>query len=267
LLPGRNPSVEAVEADLQLSRMAAGSYSKSCKSASTASTEPTLPLRLRFFILKLILLLNIEMTDHIQSFTKVYETCAWGDNKSSEYKGSSGEGSSIEYNLGTYIPFIRAFFKTRNIESVVDVGCGDWRCGELIYRNLGINYTGVDAYETLIERHKKQWEKHTWLHLNGYADRAQLPEADVLLLKDVIQHWTTAEIYTFLDDVIASKKYKYIMLINCCFQKTDDEDIGAHCIDTYRFRPLSSTKLPLKKYNPQVLTRYHTKEVCLIETS
>lgn len=207
------------------------------------------------------------MTDHIKAFTKVYEECHWGDNKSEEYKGSSGDGSSIEYNLGTYIPFIRAFFKTRNINSVVDVGCGDWRCGELIYRNLHIDYTGVDAYEALIERHKKQWAQHTWLHLNGYADRAQLPEADVLLLKDVIQHWTTAEIYTFLDDITASKKYKYILIINCCSQKTDNEDIDKSCMDTYRFRPLSANKLPLKKYKPEILTIYKSKEVSVIETS
>ena len=205
----------------------------------------------------------VEMTDHKTAFTKVYETCAWGDNKDDGYKGSSGEGSSVEYNIGTYIPFIRAFFKIKDIKSVVDAGCGDWRCGPFIYKD-DVKYTGVDAYEPLITRNSECWSQHTWLHLNVFADRSELPSADVLILKDVIQHWTTEEIYTFLDDITTSKKYKYVLITNCCMQSKDDDDIPDHCIDTYRFRPLTATMLPLKKYSPEILTKYRTKEVSLI---
>lgn len=197
----------------------------------------------------------------------MYETCAWGDNKEEGYKGSSGEGSSIEYNMATYIPFLRAFFKVKGIESVVDVGCGDWRCGELIYRSDAIKYTGVDAYEALIKRNSERWSQHKWMCMDGYKERANLPSADLLILKDVIQHWTTAEIYEFLDDITISKKFKYILIVNCCFQKHDDQDIGEHCINTYRFRPLSAQFLPLKKYKPEIISRYHTKEISVIETS
>lgn len=207
------------------------------------------------------------VADHKEAFTKVYETCAWGDNKEREYKGSSGEGSSIEYNLTSYIPFIRAFFKIKGIKSVVDVGCGDWRCGDLIYRQDPIDYTGVDAYEALIKRNSETWKQHKWMCLDGFKERASLPSADLLILKDVIQHWKTAEIYEFLDDITTSKKFKYILIVNCCFQRYDNEDIPTHCIETYRFRPLSANYLPLKKYDAKILTNYRTKEICLIETS
>jgi len=207
------------------------------------------------------------MTDHKEAFTRVYETCAWGDNKEVGYKGSSGEGSSIQYNMATYIPFLRAFFKVKGIKSVVDVGCGDWRCGDLIYRQDPIDYTGVDAYDALIKRNAETWKQHKWICMDGFKERANLPSADLLILKDVIQHWKTAEIYEFLDDITTSKKFKYILLVNCCYQKADDEDIPAHCFDTYRFRPLSADYLPLKKYGATILTKYHTKEACVIETS
>lgn len=207
------------------------------------------------------------MTDHKTAFTNVYETCAWGDNKDSGYKGSSGEGSSIQYNIATYIPFLRAFLSLKEIKSVVDIGCGDWRCGDLIYRESAIHYTGADAYEALIKRNSEQWPQHKWICMDGLKERDKLPSADLLILKDVIQHWTTAEIYEFLDDVSTSKKFKYILIVNCCYQKADDEEIPAHCIGTYRFRPLSANFLPLKKYEAKILTKYHTKEVCLIETS
>jgi SAM-dependent methyltransferase len=207
------------------------------------------------------------MGDHKEAFTKVYEECHWGDNKEKGYKGSSGEGSSIEYNLATYIPFIRAFFKIKGIKSVVDVGCGDWRCGDLIYRQDPIDYTGVDAYEALIKRNSEQWSQHKWMCMDGFKERASLPSADLLILKDVLQHWTTAEIYEFLDDITTSKKFKYILIVNCSFQKADDEDIPEHIINTYRHRPLSANFFPLKKYGAKILTKYKTKEACLIETS
>ena len=31
-------------------------------------------------------------------FTKIYENNMWGNNNNSEYNGSSGEGSLVEYN-------------------------------------------------------------------------------------------------------------------------------------------------------------------------
>ena len=43
------------------------------------------------------------MADHTQLFTEVYETSTWGTNNDNEYKGSSGGGSAVEYNINSYI--------------------------------------------------------------------------------------------------------------------------------------------------------------------
>jgi hypothetical protein len=69
-------------------------------------------------------------------FTNIYETSFWGDNKNHDYKGSSGYGSGIDYNKFTYVPFLKNFIQKKNIQSVVDLGCGDFRCGPLIYDDL-----------------------------------------------------------------------------------------------------------------------------------
>jgi len=34
---------------------------------------------------------------------------SWGNNNNAEYNGSSGEGSAINYNENTYIPFLKKF--------------------------------------------------------------------------------------------------------------------------------------------------------------
>ena len=69
-------------------------------------------------------------------FTEIYEISWWGDNKNPEYKGSSGGGSDVEYNINTYVPFLKKFITENNIKSVIDLGCGDFRCGPFIYNDL-----------------------------------------------------------------------------------------------------------------------------------
>ena len=44
-----------------------------------------------------------------QVFTNIYEQKLWGDNNNPSYKGSSGEGSDINYNKDDYVPFIKKF--------------------------------------------------------------------------------------------------------------------------------------------------------------
>ena len=82
--------------------------------------------------------------EHI--FTNIYEYNYWGNNNNSEYKGSSGGGSYIEYNKDTYVPFLKKFIINHNIKDVVDLGCGDFVCGKLIYDDLDIKYTVYDQW-------------------------------------------------------------------------------------------------------------------------
>jgi len=78
----------------------------------------------------------------------------WGNNNSLYYQGGSGLGSCPEYILPDYIPFFKKFINQYNIETIVDLGCGDFRSGDLIYNDLNINYTGYDAYQLIIENNK-----------------------------------------------------------------------------------------------------------------
>ena len=97
--------------------------------------------------------------NYLQGYTKIVNG---GDNRSRDYRGSSGPGSALEYNKTTYIPFLRKFFKEHNIHSVVDLGCGDFRCGEAIYGDLDILYNGYDAYSRLIELHQNTYTKYNF---------------------------------------------------------------------------------------------------------
>jgi len=196
-------------------------------------------------------------------FTNIYENKIWGNNNSSEYNGSSGAGSNIEYNKDTYIPFLKKFIKDNNVKTVIDLGCGDFRCGPIIYDELDIFYTGYDAYNKVVDYNSTKYSlpKYTFKHLDFCNNKETIINGDLCILKDVIQHWELSSIYVFLDYLVEHKKFKYILLTNCCNQKQDNTNIN-----NGSFRDLNSEYLPLKKYKPKSLYKYSTKEVCIIET-
>lgn len=198
-----------------------------------------------------------------QDFTNLYERNMWGNNDNIEYNGSSGDGSEIYYNKDSYIPFLKKLLTSNNIKNVVDLGCGDFKCGKLIYDDLDISYTGYDVYKKIIDYHTKQQEyklpKYSFLHLDFYNNKESIIQGDICILKDVIQHWALDNIYNFLDYLVESKKFKYILICNCCAQMQDNTNIV-----TGDFRQLSCEYLPLKKYNPTKLYNYRSKEVSLI---
>ena len=75
------------------------------------------------------------MNKHITIFTDIYENCVWGNNNESEYSGTSGLGSEINYNKD-YIFFLKKFIVENNISKITDLGCGDFKCGKAIYDDL-----------------------------------------------------------------------------------------------------------------------------------
>jgi hypothetical protein len=197
-----------------------------------------------------------------QCFTDIYETGVWGSNNIAEYKGSSGGGSDIDYNKDNYVPFLKKFITDNNIKKIVDLGCGDFRCGKLIYDDLDIIYTGYDTYKKLIVYNSNQYSlpKYSFTHLDFCNNKESIMNGDLCILKDVIQHWSLDNIYNFLDYLVEYKKFKYILICNCSYQTQDNTDIqnGDH-------HQLSCEYLPLKKYNPIKLYNYHSKEVSLIQ--
>jgi hypothetical protein len=195
-------------------------------------------------------------------FTDIYEKKLWDDNKNAEYSGSSGGGSSINYNKDSYVPFLKEFIVSNNIKKITDLGCGDFICGKLIYDDIDVLYTGYDTYKKLLDYHSKihVLPKYSFIHLDFYNNKENIVAGELCILKDVIQHWSLDCIYKFLDYLVEHKKFKYILICNCCNQLYNDSNI-----QTGEWRSLSCDFNPLKKYSPKKLYNYNTKEVSVIE--
>jgi 2-polyprenyl-3-methyl-5-hydroxy-6-metoxy-1,4-benzoquinol methylase len=192
----------------------------------------------------------LNQTEHINHFSKIYETNEWG---------GSGAGSFPD-NTIAYREFIKTFLQKNNISTVVDYGCGDWQFSKLIDWSK-VNYIGLDCVENLIEQHNSVYKSNniSFEHVNKVDDFFKYT-GDLLLLKDVLQHWLNDEIVYFLDNVI--NNFKYILITNSSDQTYDWQDEPA------RSRPLSCDYLPLKKYNIKkkalITNQAGNKEISLI---
>lgn len=160
-------------------------------------------------------------------FSHIYENNVWGDNGLEEYRGSSGPGSSKEYNL-EYVKFVNEFIEEKNIKKVIDVGCGDWRIGEILFSDKEIDYTGYDVYNELINylNSKHGSERKRFIKLDASSEKEKIKSADLLLCKDVLQHWDNASVVDFVNWAIDSKKFKYVMITNCRGFNLNDVLIG-----------------------------------------
>lgn len=137
-----------------------------------------------------------------EAFEKVYATHEWG-------KGS-GEGSAPRHTRG-YVRFLQQFLKDHDIRSVVDMGCGDWQFSRYIDWS-GIQYHGFDLVSSVIEANKKRFAKPGIDFTRYDGDFNQLPSADLLIAKDVLQHLSHANIMKFLPTL---QRYSYCLITNC----------------------------------------------------
>lgn len=205
--------------------------------------------------------INEKEEKHEQIFTSIYERSYWGSNKNTQYKGSSGQGSAIEYNINTYIPFVKKFIIEKNIKTVIDLGCGDFRCGPSLYDDLDIIYNGYDTYKKLIDTHVQTFlpPKYNFHHLDICNKKEEIESGDLCILKDILQHWSVTSIHTTLEYFIQTKKFKYILIANCCHQPN-----GIDTMKTGEYRPLTCEKEPLKSLGAVKQFNWNSKEVSLI---
>ncbi|MCQ4162764.1 class I SAM-dependent methyltransferase [Roseomonas sp. GC11] len=143
-----------------------------------------------------------DRSQYREVFEAVYAGPAWG--------GTSGPGSSPVATL-EYRQFLERFIARNNIRSVVDIGCGDWQFSRYIHFGKA-SYLGVDVVPHLIERNQAAYGGEKVRFELAPEDPATLPQADLLLMKDVLQHLPDAEILHYRRHVVP--RYRFALLTN-----------------------------------------------------
>ena len=179
-----------------------------------------------------------------EAFTDIYASGKWGTHGDA---GTSGYGSSLASTV-MYRTFLEHFMAELGVHSVVDAGCGDWEFSQAIDWK-GIDYKGYDIVASVIDRDRANFERSNVHFFVANVVDADLPRADLLIVKHVLQHLPTASVQKFLAQL---PKYKHVLLVDSVNQSTlsgknTDIDVGG-------FRELDVTRAPFNVRGTKVLT-------------
>jgi SAM-dependent methyltransferase len=142
-------------------------------------------------------------------FNRIYAEGTWA--KDGTGKGTSGSGSTLEITQ-EYRAYVEDFIKRHAVTSVVDAGCGDWGFSSAM--DWGdASYLGIDIASDVIEAVRKKHEKgKIRFQIGDITD--ELPAADLLISKDVLQHLSNKLIHKFIKNNLRKGKYKWVILTN-----------------------------------------------------
>jgi SAM-dependent methyltransferase len=138
---------------------------------------------------------------NLSVFDEIYDEGFWAN--------GSGGGSALEA-CRPYMEFLQQFLDENNIQSLVDLGCGDWQFSQHLDFSV-INYFGIDASRIIIEANQRKFQSDNVQFdvLRSYED---LPSADLLICKQVLQHLNPKEVEAII--AIAFPKYKHLLITN-----------------------------------------------------
>lgn len=195
------------------------------------------------FNLRMLRLFNRHASDREIIFRRIYGKDCWGH--------GSGPGSSIEVTA-QYRTFLKRFMIKKKIKTVLDIGCGDWQFSHLIDWT-GIDYVGIDIVPSLIEQNNAKFGRNNIKFQVRDAVVDSLPRADLVILKDILQHLSNDSILRVLSKV----RCKFALVAENYTKVNRDCDDGG-------YRPLNLSAQPFDLKGEVVMWIGKRKRVVLL---
>ena len=136
-----------------------------------------------------------------ETFERIYELNAW--------EQGSGKGS-LPSTTGMYRRCVEQLIRNDEVRVVLDIGCGDWQFSRLIDWS-NVRYIGVDIVQSVVENNRLHFGGPNVTFIHGNILCMPLPEADLVLVKDVLQHWSNQTIWKFLSRFAS---YSMVLITN-----------------------------------------------------
>lgn len=125
-------------------------------------------------------------------FEAVYRNKSWGGRWrfwQRFYSGRGSTGSLAEKYCKAVAPLL-------NGKVVVDIGCGDFNIGRKLVKS-SCQYIACDIVKPLIEYNRKKFKGVDFRVLD--ATRDDLPDGDIVLIREVLQHLDNSSVSKVLD--------------------------------------------------------------------
>ena len=187
-----------------------------------------------------------------ETFSTIYKENLWGGEKG---EFCSGSGTTHE-NTRLYIEAVSDFIRQHDIKTLLDVGCGDFRIMKQIVEKTGVIFIGTDLVKDLIDYNNRTFgtDKITFLQHNAVTD--DLPAADLVTIRQVLQHLNNESITIILNKL---KPFRFALLTEHLYAGTEvvynaDKSTGPD-IRLYRKSGVFFDKPPFA-LNPRTFLEY-----------
>jgi hypothetical protein len=137
-------------------------------------------------------------------FSTIYRKKLWGGRLT--FGAHSGSGSR---NRAVVVPYVNAVRKTLlslGCPSVVDLGCGDFHVGSQLV-DCSRQFIACDIVDFVIEQNRRRFPMVDFRVLDAIND--DLPQTDVVLVRQVFQHLSNDQVSTILPKIC---RYQYAII-------------------------------------------------------
>ncbi len=132
-----------------------------------------------------------------------------------------------------YRGFLESFIALNRIASIVEIDCGDWQHTRFTLPDA-VTYLGLDRSAAVVERNNARFASATHRFAVMPADADDIPVAQLLLMKDALQHLGNDSIRALCDTLFP--RFAHCLLTDSYRkldtpQNTDIPDGGFRCLD------------------------------------
>lgn len=192
-------------------------------------------------------------------FDDVYKKHRWGG----EQGFYSGTGSHTESIIRPYIELLTRLIVDNELHYIVEIGCGDFHVMQQVLSKVAaqgtfFDYTGFDVVRALIKYNQETFGAEHIHFQSGDASAPgiELPEGDLCIIRQVLQHLKNADIMRIL---AKTKKYRYLLVTEGIYEGPGvrynlDKIAGAH-IRLYEFSGVYLERPPYSMQNMVHLLR------------
>jgi SAM-dependent methyltransferase len=168
-----------------------------------SAVKPLLPARVKQAIGNMLVQRRERLLGRLplqEAFEEVYRRDMWKQGDSRSGLGSEGPLAA------RYIELVQNYAAKHELRTAVDAGCGDFAVGRRLARNFE-RYMAFDISPLIIENNKRRYTDLTRTNVTfDVVDMtsATFPCADLILIRQVLQHLTNAQIEQILKNLEVS---------------------------------------------------------------
>lgn len=178
-------------------------------------------------------------------FNNIYTKNVWG---------GSGSGSNFSHANKFFLKELRTIIDTNNIKTIADCGCGDFEIMKHFEFKSDEIYEGLDCVDFIIDSHNENYSNDNIGFI--YQDiSVDVPSGyDLVIIKDVIQHWDDEIILEKFNEILQRNKYVYCINGYKFIRDPTKNDWTTRVLDKkYSYHPLDFNKNPFTQFLPYVV--------------